>query len=238
VAADPTAGLRFAGFPAAAFAWFAGLEADNGKAYFTAHRDTYERDVRGALEALLEELCDERGGGRVKLFRQHRDVRFSADKSPYKTTTYGLIADRPESHAGLYAQLSSAGLFAGTGYHVLAPDQLARFRAAVVSDEAGPALAAVVDRVRAGGVQVFGQALKTAPRGFDRGHPRVELLRHKLLAGGAHRDPGARGIGRDDALEHCRATWDALAPLNRWLDEHVGPSELPPEQVFGRGRRR
>lgn len=122
----------FDGFPRATFDWFAGLAADNSKAWFTAHRDTYEQDVRGALEELIEQLAGELGG-RVKLFRQHRDVRFSADKSPYKTTTYGLILDRPGGLASLYAQLSATGFFAGTGYHLLASDQLDRFRAAIAT---------------------------------------------------------------------------------------------------------
>ena len=102
----------FTGFPRSAFTWFAGLEEDNSKAYFERTRSLWQTEVRDQLEALLEELADDLGG-RVKLFRQNRDLRFSADKSPYKTATYGLIVDRPSSRAGLYAQLTAAGLFAG-----------------------------------------------------------------------------------------------------------------------------
>jgi uncharacterized protein (TIGR02453 family) len=211
------------------FAWFAGLEGDNSKAYFTAHRSTYDNAVRGALEALLEELADELGGGRVKLFRQHRDTRFSPDKSPYKTTTYGVIADRPEGLASLYAQLSATGLFAGTGYYVLASDQLARFREAVADDGAGEALAHVLDDVHAAGIETWGEALKTAPRGYRRDHPRAGLLRHKSLIGGRRLAPDAGGaIAHDAALRFTRDTWAACAPMNAWLDAHVGASTLPP----------
>jgi uncharacterized protein (TIGR02453 family) len=213
----------FHGFPPATFAWFSGIEADNSKAWFTAHRDTYDDAVRGALEAMLEEFADELGG-RVKMFRQNRDVRFSPDKSPYKTTTYGLIIGRPDSLAGLYAQLSSAGLFAGTGYHILEADQLTRYRDAIVDDSTGPALEEAVARARAAGIETFGEALKTAPRGYPRDHPRSDLLRHKSLVAGARRDARAKGISRGAALEHVRATWDACAPLNAWLDAHVGAS--------------
>jgi uncharacterized protein (TIGR02453 family) len=213
----------FHGFPPATFAWFSGIEADNSKAWFTAHRDTYDEAVRGALEAMLEEFADELGG-RVKMFRQNRDVRFSPDKSPYKTTTYGLIIGRPDSLAGLYAQLSSAGLFAGTGYHILEADQLTRYRDAIVDDSTGPALEEAVARARAAGIETFGEALKTAPRGYPRDHPRSDLLRHKSLVAGARRDARAKGISRGAALEHVRATWDACAPLNAWLDAHVGGS--------------
>jgi uncharacterized protein (TIGR02453 family) len=216
----------FTGFPRAAFAWFAGLEADNSKAWFSAHRETYDNAVRGELEALLEELADELGG-RVKLFRQHRDTRFSRDKSPYKTTTYGVIADRADGEAPLYAQLSAEGLFAGTGYYQLAADQLARFRAAIVDDEAGPALERILDEVHAAGLESWGKALKTAPRGFPRDHPRAALLRHKLLIAGRRLKPRARaGLGRDATLAFTRETWAACAPMTAWLDEHVGAGEL------------
>ena len=215
--------MSFAGFPREAFAWFAGLEADNSRAYFAANRDTYENAVRGPLEELLEELADEYDG-RVKIFRQHRDVRFSRDKSPYKTTTYGLILERPGSEAALYAQLSARGFFAGTGYHVLEPDQLARFRDAIAADESGPALERAVAAAHAAGVETFGEALKTAPRGYPKDHARIALLRHRSLVAGKRLDAGSKGIGRRAALDHARGTWAVCAPMNVWLDEHVGAS--------------
>jgi uncharacterized protein (TIGR02453 family) len=211
----------FAGFPPAAFAWFDGLEADNSRPWFHAHRDTYERDVRGAFEAMLDELAGELGGA-VKVFRQHRDVRFSADKSPYKTRTYGLIFDRPDDGAVLYAEVAAAGLFAGTGVHMMDTDQLARFREAVADDASGPALERALDAAIAAGVETFGEALKTAPRGYPRDHPRIGLLRHKALVAGRRLAPGASGIPADAALEHARTTWAACAPMNAWLGEHVG----------------
>jgi uncharacterized protein (TIGR02453 family) len=218
----------FTGFPRATFAWFEGLEADNSKAWFSAHRETYDNAVRGELEALLEELADT-VGGRVKLFRQHRDTRFSRDKSPYKTTTYGVIADRPDGEASLYAQLSAEGLFAGTGYYRLAADQLERFRAAVDDDAAGPELERILAVVHAAGLESWGETLKTAPRGFPRDHPRAVLLRHKLLIAGRRLTPRGRGgLARDAALAFTRDTWAACTPMTAWLDRHVGVSELPP----------
>jgi uncharacterized protein (TIGR02453 family) len=226
----------FAGFAPEAFAWFSGLEADNTRQWFTAHRDTYEIAVRGAFEAMMDELADDLGG-EVKVFRQHRDIRFSADKSPYKTRTYGVIHDRQDGGPVLYAEVSSPGLFGGTGGYRFAPDQLERFRAAVADDAAGAELQTVVAGVHAAGVETFGEELKTAPRGYPRDHPRVALLRHKSLIGGARLKPGARGIGRAAALKHLRHTWGACEALNAWLAAHVGPSELP-EDARGRGRRR
>jgi uncharacterized protein (TIGR02453 family) len=223
----------FHGFPPAVFAWFAGLERDNSKAYFTATRSRYESDVRGGLEALLDELRAEFGGD-VRVFRQQRDLRFTPDKSPYKTQTYGILHGVPGAAAGLYAQLSARGLYAGTGYHQMARDQLERFRDAVVDDRTGPALAAATAAAQDAGLELEGESLRTAPRGYPRDHERIELLRRKQLIAG-RRLAGAGGIARDAALGHVAATWRAAAPLNAWLDEHVGPSTIAPEE---RRRRR
>ncbi len=230
---EPAAATTFDGFPPEAFGWFAGLEADNSKAWFTAHRETYDRAVRGALEALLEDLAGELGG-EVRMFRQNRDVRFSADKSPYKTTTYGLIVARPDGRPSLYAQLSSRGLYAGAGYHVMAADQLARFRDAVVDDESGPGLERAVAAAEAAGIEIFGETLKTAPRGYPRDHGRARLLRHKALGAGRRLDAGPDGIPAPRAREHARTTWAGCEPLTTWLDEHVGPSEVTDERRPGR----
>jgi len=224
---------RFTGFPDDTFAFFDGLERDNSKAYFTDHRPLYDAHVRGALELMLGELAAELGG-EVKMFRQNRDVRFSNDKSPYKTTTYGVIGKRPKGLPPLYAQLSSWGLFAGSGYYRLAADQLERYRKAIADEKTGRAAQQAVDAVQAAGVEVFGESLKTAPRGFARDHPRARLLRHKALFGGKRMEPTDNGITRAKALRHVRTTWDACAPINAWLDKHVGPSRLPEEPRGGR----
>jgi uncharacterized protein (TIGR02453 family) len=223
----------FRGFAADAFAWFAGLEADNSRAYFSATRERYERDVKGALEALLDELAADFGGS-PRVFRQQRDLRFTPDKTPYKTRTYGVLVDVPDTAAGFYAELASSGLYAGTGYYGMARDQVERYRAAVASDDAGPELERAVAAARAAGLELAGRTLRTAPRGFVRDHPRIELLRHTSLFAG-RRMPAEGGIGRAAALEHVGGTWRAAAALDAWLDRHVGASREPAE---ARGRRR
>jgi hypothetical protein len=88
----------------------------------------------------------------------------------------------------------------------------------------------------AAGLETFGEALKTAPRGYARDHPRVPLLRHKALVAGRRLEPGAEGIARDAALDHVRTAWAACAPLTAWLDRHVGASEIPWQPRGGRSR--
>ena len=97
----------FEGFPPAVFAWFDGLEADNSREYVQRTRDVLDEQVRGGMEALLDELAGDEFGQIVKLFRQHRDLRFSRDKSPYKTRTYGLVSSPERSY---YAEVSAPGL--------------------------------------------------------------------------------------------------------------------------------
>ncbi len=224
--------MGFDGFPATAFDWFAGLEGDNSRAYFTAHRDVYERDVREPLEDLLAELAGDLGGD-VTVFRQHRDVRFSKDKSPYKTRTYGVLR-APTGASGFYAEVSRAGLYAGTGYYQLAPDQLERYRAAVLED--GGRLAGIVAALEDEGFELSGEALKIAPRGVPRDHEHARLLRHKSLFCGRRLAPGPDGIPAVAAREHVATTWRRAEPLTGWLDAHVGGSTLPPPERFGRGR--
>ena len=94
--------MGFRGWPPGAVEFFRGLQADNTKDYWTAHRQQYEASVREPMAALLDELSGEFGPGRIA--RPYRDVRFRADKSPYKTQIYATL-DR-----GGYVNFSAAGL--------------------------------------------------------------------------------------------------------------------------------
>jgi uncharacterized protein (TIGR02453 family) len=223
--------IGFEGFTPAVRTWFEGLEADNSRAYFSAHREFYDERIRGQMEALLDELT-EGFGGEVKMFRQHRDTRFSRDKSPYKTNTYGIIRGSSGAAAGLYASISARGLLAGSGYHVMARDQLERYREGVDDDRRGPKLAELATAARRAGLEMWGGALATAPRGWPRDHPRIELLRRTSLTLGAI-SPLGRGIGRDAGLRFVADIWRAAAPLTGWLDQQVGATTLPEQ----RGRR-
>jgi uncharacterized protein (TIGR02453 family) len=218
----------FEGFGPEVRRWFTGLEQDNSKAYFNAHRALYDESVRGQMEALLDELA-QTFGGEVKMFRQNRDIRFSRDKSPYKTNTYGVIYGTEIAAQGLYASISASGLVAGSGYHVMARDQLERYRDAVDDDASGTELERLVADVRAAGLELWGESLATAPRGYAKDHERIELLRRKSLSLGAAR-PLARSIGREEGLSFVTETWRAAAPVTGWLDRHVGASELPAER--------
>ena len=213
-------------FPDAAFSFYEGLRADNSKAYWTAHKDVYEEAVRAPMRGLLEELAPEFGATPV-LFRPHRDIRFSKDKSPYKTRGYAV--GEGEGGERYYVEISATGLVVGCGYWMMAGDQLDRYRAAVDDDTTGPALVEAVAAVKAAKLDIGGEALKTAPRGYPRDHPRVELLRHKGLAGIRRFEPAA-WLSTRAAARRITDVWRATAPITAWLAAHVGPStEVPSE---------
>lgn len=216
----------FRGWPPGAVAFFAELEADNTKAWWEANRARYDADVRGPMDALGEALPE--AYRPLHVFRPHRDVRFSKDKRPYKTAI-GAVGER-EGGAVFYVQLSADGLLAASGYHRMAADQLARYREAVADEGSGPAIAAAVASVEAAGLDVGGETLKVGPRGWPRDHPRADLLRRKALTVGRSYPP-ARWLSGPGALDRIVAVWEAAEPVNAWLDTHVGPSTLPPEEL-------
>lgn len=219
--------MAFRGWPAGAVELYAGLEADNTKAFWEAHRPTYDAAVKAPFAALSDVVEDEFGP--LHLFRPHRDVRFSKDKSPYKTHA-GAVAEG-EGGTRFYVQIGSDGLYVGAGYYSLAADQLDRWRRAVDDDRSGPALAAAVAAVRAEGLEVTTRdALVRAPRGYPVDHPRIELLRMKgIHAGRAF--PPRRWLATRAALDRVVGTWRDAEPLTRLLDLHIGPSHLPPDEA-------
>jgi uncharacterized protein (TIGR02453 family) len=217
--------MSFQGWPPQALAWFEGLEQDNSKAYFTATRDVYETSVRGPLLELLAEVADEFGEAHV--FRPYRDVRFSADKSPYKRQASAVLGDWHGSGASYYLEISLDGVLAASGYYHMDRGQLTRFRQAVDEDRSGDELVGIVEDLEKGGYRIHGETLKSAPRGFAKDHPRIRLLRHKGLAVMADLPP-EEGVHSRRVLDHVTTTWRAAGPLNSWLAEHVGaPAEAP-----------
>jgi uncharacterized protein (TIGR02453 family) len=212
--------MGFQGIPAEAFGFYERLTADNSKACWAAHKSDYEAFVREPVLALVGELEAEFGPAAV--FRPSRDTRFSADKSPYKTHQ-GAFAERFPG-AGFYVQVSADGLMASGGFHSHAPDQVERYRAAVLAEPSGTALAGIVAGLQDGGLSIDGDRLKTRPRGVPADHPRVELLRHRSLTAG--RDwPAGPLLHTRQALSLVHQTWEQLIPLCDWLGRHVGPPQ-------------
>jgi uncharacterized protein (TIGR02453 family) len=166
--------MGFGGWPAGALDFYEGLEADNSKSYWTSHKAAYTEKVLRPMEELAELLAPE--FGEPKIFRPYRDIRFSPDKTPYKTHIGAVIG-------GLgYVQFSADGLAAGAGRWHMEPSRLARYRAAVADDGSGGELTEIVAALEAAGIEIHGHGvLKSAPRGYPADHHRIRLLRYKGL---------------------------------------------------------
>ncbi|HEX3614115.1 MAG TPA: DUF2461 domain-containing protein [Sporichthyaceae bacterium] len=208
--------MKFTGLPTAALDFYDDLEADNSKSFWTAHKTVYEESVRAPMEALVAELAPEFGEG--KLFRPYRDVRFAKDKTPYKTHQGAWFES-----SSVYVQISAAGLFVAAGYWRTSTEQVTRMRRGVADDIVGPQLEKALRTARGKGFTIGGQQLTRVPPGFEKDHPRVDLLRHKTLV-------ASKELGFPDWLASPRTRaeitklWRTLAPLTTWLHTHVGPA--------------
>jgi uncharacterized protein (TIGR02453 family) len=167
------------------------------------------------MTELVEELAPE--FGETKIFRPYRDIRFSKDKTPYKTHIGAMVGSG-------YVQFSAQGLAAGNGMYGMAPDQLDRYRQAVASDRTGGELEDAVAAVESHEIGVTGRdVLKAAPRGYPADHPRIGLLRYKGIV--AWKEwPVADWLETAAARDRVTGFLRATQPLGTWLAENVGPS--------------
>jgi uncharacterized protein (TIGR02453 family) len=208
----------FEGIPDAAFRFYADLEENNNRDWWLEHKAIYDAAVKEPLTQLLAEL--EPAFGAAKLFRPNRDVRFSLDKSPYKTAQ-GAFASTAEG-VGFYVQLDVDGLLIGGGCHTHSPAQLARLRGSVDAESSGQELQRIVEAIAAAGFAVEGERLKTVPRGFDKDHPRAELLKHKSLTAGMNVGQ-PRWLATPEAATEVARRWEELRPLVEWISRYAAP---------------
>jgi uncharacterized protein (DUF2461 family) len=128
----------------------------------------------------------------------------------------------PTKGVGCYVQLSADGLAVGGGFHSHGSAQTARYRAAVDAPGSGIALETIVTGLRRKGFAVQGAGVKTAPRGFAKDHPRIELLRMAEVM--VIRELGAPDwLATRRVVSEVTKAWRAVRPLSDWVVEHVGP---------------
>ena len=211
--------MAFTGFPDEGLVFYEGLEADNSKTYWTQHKAAYDRHVRQPLQAMLDELAAEFGP--AKVFRPYRDVRFSHDKTPYKTHQGAVVHAEGQATGAWYVELSADGLRTSGGSWRLESDQVARYRRAVDDDVQGPRLQAEIHRLESAGWTTEGDRLIRVPAGFAKDHPRVDLLKHKALHASRRWEP-ADWLYDRRALDVIREAWRELKALNIWLADNVG----------------
>ena len=204
--------MAFSGWPIEAVEFYEGLAANNSKTYWESHKFIYTRCVAEPMVELLAELADEFGQGRV--FRPYRDVRFSKDKTPYKLNCAAHVQ-------GGYLSFSAEELLVGSGLYVPDQNQLQQYRAAVDAERSGTELISIAAELRVAGYDVgASEVLKTAPKGYARDHPRIELLNQKGIFVSKSWVVGA-WTNSGEAKERVIAALKAARPLNAWLERLV-----------------
>jgi uncharacterized protein (TIGR02453 family) len=240
---DLVAPSEFQGFRPAALAFLRRLGRNNRRDWFERHRAVYETEVRDPLRALVEEM-DVRlarlapelvGNPRRSVFRIHRDVRFSLDKSPYKTNAAcqfyhhdagrGAGVDAEGAGAGLYFQLADGDCFVAGGIWMPARPALGRIRDRLA--EAPGALDGLVRvpafRRRFGALDEEAM-LTRLPRGYRPGHPAERWLRFRSFT-------ATRALSEAEVLSprlpaRLAGDFAALVPLVRWLNAAIGYPSL------------
>jgi len=218
---------NFRGLPPELFTFFEGLEADNSKTYWDANKTTWETKVQGPVQDLLTDLEEEFGS--LRTFRPNRDVRFSQDKSPYKTWTGIASSDRAVGGIGYFLRLEASGLRMAGGAMVMAKDQIERFRAAIDHPVYGPEFDEMVKKLDKKSLTVTGgkePALAKVPPKYAKDHPRGEYLRWKGAVV-VKEFPVAKWMHTAKAIDKVREVWKGTEPLKEWIDEHVGASQEP-----------
>jgi uncharacterized protein (TIGR02453 family) len=230
---------RFRGFGPEALRFLRRLARNNRKEWFERHRPIYETEVRDPMRALVEEM-DVRlarlapeltGDPKRSVFRIHRDIRFSADKSPYKTHAAcqfyhhdagrGAGQDAAGAGAGLYFQLADGECFVAGGMWMPARPALDRIREAIADapDEFEALLEAPDFRRRFRRLDEEA-VLKRMPRGYAESHPAAGWLRYcSFTATRMLTEREARSPRLPAMLERDFA---ALVPLVRWLNRAIG----------------
>ncbi|HKT59481.1 MAG TPA: DUF2461 domain-containing protein, partial [Gemmatimonadales bacterium] len=230
---------EFRGFGPGALKFLRGLTRHNDREWFERHRAVYEMEVRGPLRALVEEM-DVRlarvapeltGDPRRSIFRIHRDVRFSKDKSPYKTNAAcqfyhhdagrGAGQDADGAGAGLYFQIADGECFVAGGIWMPARPALEKIREAVAEEpEALDRIVRAPTFRRRFGALSEEAMLSRLPRGYAEGHPAGRWLRYKSFT--ASRMLTEREVTSSRLAAMIERDFAALVPLVRWLNGAIG----------------
>ncbi len=221
----------FPGFPAETRLFLQDLRANNTREWFADNKPRYEEFVKAPalhwVAAMGERLksiesdivVDTRANGSGALMRAARDTRFSKDKSPYKVNVAMMWwrgSGKKMQHPGFGMQITPDDIGLMVGMFHFAKPMLDAYRQAVLDEALGKDLASVAKSIEAAGYQLSGSHYKTAPRGYDKDHPRVKWLRFNSLHAGTHDIPPSL-ITTPRLIDVCFDHFSKLAPILHWL---------------------
>ncbi len=224
----------FDGFPRDFFRFFSELGKHNERPWFARNKARYQADVVAPAQAFIvaigsrlhkisrQIVADPRPVG-GSMFRIHRDVRFSKDKSPYKDHAgihFRLTGTRGGTAPGFYVHLAAKEVFYGAGVWMPEPDALAKIRRAIADDPKAWKGAVGGAKLKAMFGEIRGEKLARAPKGFDPEHELVEVLKHKSFF--VMHDASPAAAQKPAFLDEVEAACRAAAPLVAFLCRALG----------------
>jgi uncharacterized protein (TIGR02453 family) len=217
----------FAGFPKAGLDFLKKLKRNNNRPWFQKHKSQYDELVRFPMECLIADLrgrlfdvaSEIEFNPKRSIFRIYRDVRFSKDKSPYKTNiaaSFELGGKKgPTEWPGLYVGVEIGEVFVGGGLYMPTGPQLKAIRRSI-ADKPEEFLAVIhAPRFRKTFGTVLGEKLQKAPLGFPKDHPMVEHLRFKQFYVGV--EPKVEACLSPKFAEQVAGVFTDALPFVRWL---------------------
>ena len=197
------------------------LEKNNNREWFTANKGKYESamgDVKALAEAIKQGLNKKDVIEEAKVFRIYRDVRFSKDKAPYKNNL-GIHFKRAtaQRRGGYYLHIEPGGCFVGGGFWAPEPADLKRIRDEIAFDD--KPLRKIISAkpfVKYFG-QLGGDELKTAPSGYERDHPALDLIRKKQFV--VMRKFSDKETMDPGFVKEVVATFEAMRPFFDYMSE-------------------
>ena len=159
------------------------LQVNNNREWFNANKPRYQAandHFKEFAGSLLDEMSHHDNIEALNVFRIYRDVRFSKDKSPYKYN-FGASMSRATKwlRGGYYLHIEPGGSFAGGGFWEPNPADLKRIREGIAANPEGLLKILADPTFRKTFGQLEGEQLKTAPQGFPKDHPALDLIRFK-----------------------------------------------------------
>jgi uncharacterized protein (TIGR02453 family) len=221
----------FPGFPKGTSTFLKGLDKNNNKEWFDAHRADYDNyymePARHFVNALGAALVKIEPGIRYEakvnksIFRINRDIRFSKDKTPYKNhlDLWFWLGDKKGWDAGgFFIRITPTKLILGAGIHAFEKELLKKYRKSVVDKTDGKRLSDLVEKLKKQSYEIGGAKRKTVPKGFDVNHPRAPLLLHEGLVV-VHEEKHPPEISSLKFVDYCAKHFQKMAPLNVWLQQ-------------------
>jgi uncharacterized protein (TIGR02453 family) len=222
----------FRGFDRSAMQFWHELASEMSRDWFVAHKQRYETEWVEPMTVLLTSLAHRLAPvykplklGQPRTLRIYRDVRFSRDKTPYKTHIAGVLrlAGKPIAQVGnaaLYVHVGLGEEYVGVGCYQFEPAKLVKWRKAVAGAP-GKTLFPIIARLQNAGYSLGGDDYKRIPKGFAPDHPHANLLKKKGLTCAFPEIPAGllhKATWADWLFRHAKAT----APLVLWLHRHIG----------------